>query len=277
MTAAAAGPDGVARLRGVVRSPDGWPLGDAVVTVLGPAGGQAGRGRTDSTGGFSVDVRASGAVTLVVAAPGVPPSAVQAITASGRVTDVGPVVLGRARTAGLPDPGTYDVDPAHTVVRATGRHLGLSRVEGRFTRFDGVLEVAERPEDSRAALTIDATSITTADDGRDAHLRSADFLDVAAFPALAFTSTHVRPVGERWEVGGRLRIRDVERPVRLDVAFLGSGEDAFGGRRIAFAGSTVLARDDYAMRWNMGLPGGLTVLGPTLQVDLDVQAVRREA
>lgn len=275
MTAAATGPDGAARVRGVVRTPDGWPLDDAVVTVLGAAGGQAGRGRTGSTGGFAVDVASSGAVTLVVAAPGVPPSAVQAITAPGQVTDVGAVVLGQARSAGLPEPGTYDVDPAHTVVRASARHLGLSRVEGRFTRFEGVLEVADRPEDSTARLTIEAASITTANEDRDAHLRSADFLDVEAFPALAFASTHVRAACGRWEVAGLLRIRDVERPVVLDVAFLGAGQDAFGGSRIAFEGGTVLARTDYAMRWNMGLPGGLTVLGPTLQVDLDVQAVRR--
>jgi polyisoprenoid-binding protein YceI len=162
-------------------------------------------------------------------------------------------------------------------VRAKARHLALSHVEGRFTAFSGQLRVAEPVERSSVEVTIDAASIDTGNADRDAHLRAADFLDVERFPVLTYRSDRVvRLADDRWRVDGWLTIRDISREAALDVIYLGSGSDPWGGTRIALVATTQLARQDYEINWNMGLPGGLVVVGPTLRVDIEVQAVRQD-
>jgi polyisoprenoid-binding protein YceI len=147
-------------------------------------------------------------------------------------------------------------------------------VEGRFTAFSGEIQVTEPLEESTVHLTITAASIDTGTPDRDGHLRSPDFLDVERFPFLTYRSTGLSHVaGERWRVDGILTIRDLSREVPLDLTYLGSGADPWGGTRVAFTGHARLALRDYAMNWNMALPDGLVVVGPTLRIDLDVEAV----
>jgi polyisoprenoid-binding protein YceI len=137
--------------------------------------------------------------------------------------------------------------------------------------------VAEPIEASTVTVTLGAASIDTGNPDRDAHLRSADFLDVKQFPALTFRSTGLqRLADDRWRLDGALTIRDVTRDVALDARYGGSGPDPWGGTRMAVVATTQLARRDYEIDWNMGLPGGLTLIGPTLRIDLDVQAVRQD-
>jgi polyisoprenoid-binding protein YceI len=262
-------------IRGTVATADGWPLPGTAVTVIAPGGQQLGRGAADDTGTFAVPVVAAGPVTVIFASAGVDPSARTATVGSGD-NDLGLVVLGGTRRTALPEPGRWTIDPAHSIVRATARHAALSRVEGRFTAFSGDVRIADPMELSTVEVTIEAASIDTGNADRDAHLRSADFLDAERFPALTYRSSGVvsRPDG-RWRVYGFLTIRDVTREVALDVEYIGSGADPWGGTRIAFVATTQLARKDYELNWNMGIPGGLLLVGPTLRIDLDVQAVRQ--
>ena len=111
----------------------------------------------------------------------------------------------------VPEAGTYEIDPSHSVVEFVVRHLGLAKVRGRFNEFTGVIEVGEDPTGSRVDVTIQAASIDTRDARRDEHLRTSDFLDVENHPTLEFHSTSVSRRGEDWRVEGDLTIRGVTR------------------------------------------------------------------
>jgi polyisoprenoid-binding protein YceI len=262
-------------VRGRVTSPDGWPLPGSTVTVVAQGGRQVGRGAVDDTGEFEVPVPAGGAVTVILAAAGVDPVARLVTVGADGAGDLGLVVLGNAQRHALPAPGVWAIDPMHSFLRASARHLGLSMVEGRFTAFSGEVRVADPIERSEVQVTITAASIDTGTGDRDGHLRSPDFLDVERFPFLTYRSTGLTHVaGERWRVDGVLTIRDIAREVPLDLTYLGTGHDPWGGSRVAFIAKTRLALRDYAMHWNMALPDGLTVVGPTLRIDMDVEAIR---
>jgi polyisoprenoid-binding protein YceI len=265
-------------LAGAVTTGDGWPLPGATVTVVGPAGRQLGRAVAYESGRFAVPVQGGGPVTVIVAAPGVDPVARNTTVDAHTDRDLGVVALQSPTHDRLPAPGQWTIDPAHTIVRATARHLALSRIEGRFTELAGSITVADPIEASSVAVTIEAASIDTGNRDRDAHLRSADFLDVKRFPALTYRSGRLtRLAGDRWRLDGTLTIRDIARDVALDLRYGGSGADPWGGTRMAVVATTQLARGDYEINWNMGLPGGLTLIGPTLRIDLDIQAVREQA
>jgi polyisoprenoid-binding protein YceI len=111
---------------------------------------------------------------------------------------------------------------------------------------------------------------------RDDHLRGADFLDVERYPLIAYAATRVSPAGGgRWFVHGTLTLKDVSRPVDLELSYLGTGPDPWGGTRAAFRASAALRRDDFAMVYDQRLPAGIGAIGATLRVELDVQAVRQ--
>jgi polyisoprenoid-binding protein YceI len=267
----------VRAVQGVVTTSDGWPLPGAAVTLVGAGGRQLGRAVAGDDGGFSVLSTAHGPATMIVAAPGVDPLARTVNVSAHAATDLGVITIGSARRRALPRPGRWDIDPAHTIIRASAQHLGLSAVEGRFTAFSGVIDVAEPIQTSTVDVCIETASIDTGNAERDAHLRSADFLDAERFPALTFSGDRVaRLSDDRWTIGGRLTIRDITQQVTLNVTYLGTGPDPWGGTRIALTATTQLARRDYDMTWNMGLPGGFGLVGPTLQVDLAIQAARKE-
>jgi polyisoprenoid-binding protein YceI len=260
---------------GSVATGDGWPLPGATVTIVDASGRQVGRAVADAGGQFAVPVDAAGPATVIVAAAGLEPLARSTRLHGHADRDLGVLVLQSAGQGGLPSPGVWTIDPAHTIVRATARHLALSRVDGRFTELDGAITVADPIEASRVEVTIEAASIDTGNRDRDAHLRSPDFLDVKQFPVLTYRSTGLtRQADDRWLLNGELTIRDITRPVPLDVRYGGSGPDPWGGTRMAATATGQLARSDYEITWNMGLPGGLTLIGPTLRLDLDIQAVR---
>jgi polyisoprenoid-binding protein YceI len=261
-----------AAVRGVVSTPDGWPLAGAAVTVVGALGQQLGRGLAGDDGTFSVPVSAAGPATVVVSAPGVDPIA----RTVSPPADLGVLTLGSARRQALPEAGEWAIDPAHSIIRARARHLGLSTVEGRFTRFAGTVRVAEPMAESAVEVAIESASIDTGHGDRDAHLRSPDFLDVDQFPELTYRGGDATRLAEdRWRIAGELTIRDVTRAVPLDVTYLGTGPDPWGGTRIALTASAQLVRRDYDLNWNLGLPGGFVLVGPTLRIDLEVQAVQK--
>ncbi|MDQ1676641.1 MAG: hypothetical protein QOC93_1785 [Actinomycetota bacterium] len=264
----------MSRVHGVVATADGWPVPGAVVTVVGAGGRQLGRGASDETGAFGVPLSADGPVTVIIAAAGVDPVARAATAGANGRTELGVVVLDRPTRTALPAPGLWRIDPAHSILRATARHLALSRVEGRFMAFSGEIAVADPAEESSARVTISAGSIETGSEDRDAHLRSPDFLDVERFPFLTYRSTgFTARSAERWLVDGVMTIRDRSRGVVLDLTYLGTSGDPWGGTRTAFTATTTLPLHDYGIHWNMALPEGLSVIGPSLRIQLDVEAV----
>jgi polyisoprenoid-binding protein YceI len=176
----------------------------------------------------------------------------------------------------IPQPGTYDIDVAHSSVEFVARVLTISKIRGRFAHFSGTLHVAEVPEESSVAIRIEATSIDTSEWRRDAHLRSADFLDVNNHPELTFQSTAVEPAEDaRWRVTGNLTLRGVAHPVVLEVEFIGVAVTAAGEQRIGFSASAEVDREAWGLTWNRVVETGGVLVGRRVQIELNVQAVRR--
>lgn len=173
----------------------------------------------------------------------------------------------------VPDPGTYAIDLSHSTAEFVGRHLMISKVRGRFADFVGGIEIAERPEASSVAVEIQAASVTSGDEARDGHLRSPDFFDVERYPTLTFRSTKVETAGaDRWTVTGDLTIRDITRPVVLDVEFDGASRTPWGDQRIGFSASTELDREDWGLTWNQALETGGVLVGKKIRIELGVEA-----
>ena len=183
---------------------------------------------------------------------------------------------GALESVRLPAPGVWEIDPSHSSVGAVARHLMVSKVRGRFTSFTGTVTIGETPETSGVQATIEAASIDTAEPKRDAHLRSADFLDAETYPTLEFRSTAVEQTGATaLRVAGDLTIRGVTRPVILDVAYGGLISDPFGNAKAIFSAHTEIDREEWGMTWNAALETGGVLVGKRLQIELEIQAVRK--
>ena len=174
----------------------------------------------------------------------------------------------------LPAAGTYGIDGSHTHVGFAVKHFGLSKVRGEFQKVDGSITIAEPVESSSVEVTIAADSFNSRDEGRDAHVRSADFLDVETYPTLTFTSTGLRQDGEDWVVTGDLTIHGVTKSVELETEFEGALDDPFGMERIAFSAETEIDRNDFGLTWNQALETGSLIVGKKVKVTLEVEAVR---
>jgi polyisoprenoid-binding protein YceI len=265
-------------LRAQIRTRDGWAVQHAVLTVTDMTGTQMLRAPADEKGMVrTVEPLPPGPYTVIATAVGYAPYASTAIvTASGRV-DVGTVVLARQGGAELPPPGAWTLDPAHSAVSAVAQHLGISSVRGRFTEFGGRSEIAEDIQKSTVEAVMQAATIDTGNAKRDAHLRSADFLDVDRYPVLTYTSTGLSPAGpDRWTVHGELDMHGRIRDIDLDLTYLGTGPDPWGGTRAAFRATAELRREDFAMNYNQIVAAGIAAIGTTLRVELDIQAVQGE-
>lgn len=174
-----------------------------------------------------------------------------------------------------PAPGVWNIDPAHTTVGFSVRHLGFSKVRGVFNEFEGTVTVGEDPTDSKVEVTIQAASFDSGVADRDAHIRSADFLDVDNQPTLTFVGSDVKPAGDdRYVVTGDLTIRGTTRTVELDVAYLGVGADPYGNEKAGFEATTEINREDFGLTWNAALESGGLLLGKQVTIELDVQLVK---
>lgn len=173
----------------------------------------------------------------------------------------------------VPNAGQYEIDPSHSSASFQVRHLGLSKVKGGFEEFSGSVVIGEDIADSSVEVTLVASSFTTGNDDRDGHVKSADFLDIEGYPTLTYRSTGVRQDGDSWKVDGELTIKDVTRPVTLDVEFEGAGEDPWGNSRIAFTADTEINREDFGITWNQALETGGVLVGKNVKISIDVQAV----
>ena len=174
----------------------------------------------------------------------------------------------------VPAAGRYAIDKSHSTVEFVARHLMISKVRGRFADFDGVVAIGEDPTESSVEVTIDAASLTTSDDTRDGHLRGTDFFDVEKYPMLAFRSTGVEHhQGGTWRVLGDLTVREVTRPVFLDVEFEGASTSPWDDQRIGFTASTELDREEWGLTWNQALEAGGVLVGRKVRIEIAVQAI----
>jgi polyisoprenoid-binding protein YceI len=193
----------------------------------------------------------------------------QAVTATPAVR----VVSGRQ----VPEAGSYAVDPSHASFEFVARHL-MAKVRGRFPVASGAATVAERPEDSTLEIELDAASIDTQDDTRDAHLRSGDFFGVEDHPTISFHSTAIRPGdGETtWTVDGELTIKGATRPVTVELEFLGGAIDPWGNQRIGFSGVVPeVNREDWGLTWNAALETGGFLLSKTVRLEIEAELIRK--
>ncbi|CAL9320958.1 YceI family protein [Streptomyces sp. SudanB52_2052] len=165
-------------------------------------------------------------------------------------------------------PGHWSLDPFHSSVNFTIRHLGIAKVRGRFERLEAGLFVGERLEDVRVSATVDLASVNTGNADRDAHVRAADLLDVDKRPTMTYRSTRVSGQGEDWTMEGELTIGDVTRPVTLAVEFGGLVDVPMDGSRHAgFEATGEIRRSDFGLDFAPGL------LGDVVKIQLDMQFV----
>ncbi|RKS79111.1 polyisoprenoid-binding protein YceI [Actinomadura pelletieri DSM 43383] len=169
--------------------------------------------------------------------------------------------------------GTWNIDPAHSEVTFVIRHL-MTKVRGTFTEFSGSVQIAEELAESTATAEIKVASLDTRNADRDAHVRTADVLDVENHPTMTFVTTGVRAEGGEYYLDGDLTIKGVTRPVSLAVEFNGVAEDPWGGTRAGFSASTTINRKDWGIEFNVPLKGDKALLGDKVDLLLEIQAVR---
>ncbi|MPQ98432.1 hypothetical protein GB931_10985 [Modestobacter sp. I12A-02628] len=171
--------------------------------------------------------------------------------------------------------GTWDIDPTHSTVGFSVRHMMVSKVRGYFREFSGTIVTAEDPALSTVTATIDMDSIDTRQAQRDAHIKSADFFDVGNHTTMSFTSTSVVADGDDWHVVGDLTIKGITRSVTLALELNGFGPDAYGGTRAGFTGATSISRKEFGVDIDMPMDGGGVVVGDKINVELEIEAVLR--
>jgi polyisoprenoid-binding protein YceI len=169
---------------------------------------------------------------------------------------------------------SWYIDPSHSQVNFSVKHMMVSTVRGRLGKLTGKLELdPERPEKADFEIAVDVSGIDTGDPKRDGHLRSPDFFDAATYPTITFASDAIFPKGDgRYTASGDLTIRDVTRPVSFDIELLGVGVDAQGGQHLGAGASAVIDRTDFGLTWNMPVPNGVLV-SEKVKIEVDLQAL----
>jgi polyisoprenoid-binding protein YceI len=173
-----------------------------------------------------------------------------------------------------PTTGHWRIDPGHADVSFVGRHFGLTKIRGRFAGVSGEVNIADNIAESWVRAEIDVASLSSGDEARDTHLKSPDFFDVERFPTASFRSTRVRNDGPVVVVDGELTIRDVTRPVHLEVDYLGQARDPWENDRAVFSAATVLNREDWGLTWNMLLETGGLLVSKEIRIEIEVELVR---
>jgi polyisoprenoid-binding protein YceI len=171
--------------------------------------------------------------------------------------------------------GTWAIDPVHSEVSFTVRHMMVSKVRGRFDKFEGTIVTGANPLDSTVTASVDLSSINTGQEQRDAHIRSADFFEVETHPTMTFTSTGVRPDGDDFLLDGNLTLKGVTKPVTFKLEVSGFGPDSYGGTRAGFSATTEINRMDYGVSFNgpiPGVPGGVAV-SEKVNITLEIEGV----
>jgi polyisoprenoid-binding protein YceI len=168
--------------------------------------------------------------------------------------------------------GTWTVDPSHSEVSFSVRHLLISKVKGKFEKFDATFTTGENPLESTVTATAEVASINTNDENRDGHLRTNDFFDAPSHPQLTFVSTGIRYEGGDFLVDGDLTIKGVTKPVTFDLEFGGFQDDLYGNYKAGLTATTKINRNDFGVNWNAPLETGGVLVGDEVTITIDLQA-----
>ena len=171
----------------------------------------------------------------------------------------------------------WHIDPAHSEIQFSVRHMMISTVRGRFTTFSGTVDADEQnPASSQVNVQIDVASINTGDERRDGHLRSPDFFDAENYPYVTFKSTKVeRQDGTNFRLYGDLTIRDVTHPVVLDVEYAGQAKSPWGTTSAGFSAQTKINRKDWNLNWNVALETGGWLVSDEIKVSIEIELVKQ--
>jgi polyisoprenoid-binding protein YceI len=169
--------------------------------------------------------------------------------------------------------GTWTIDPVHSEVGFTVRHMMVSKVRGKFTSFSGEIVTGADPQDSSVTADIELSSITTGNEQRDGHIRSADFFEVEKYPVMSYRSTGLRQQGSDYVLDGQLTLKGVTRDVPLTLELNGFGPDAYGGTRAGFSATAEISRGDFGISWNAAIEGGGVVVSDKVTIQLEIEAV----
>ncbi|MGX1506281.1 UNVERIFIED_CONTAM: polyisoprenoid-binding protein YceI [Streptomyces graminofaciens] len=175
--------------------------------------------------------------------------------------------------------GEYTIDPAHSSIGFTVRHAMVTNVRGSFGEYEGKLVLdGTEPARSTAAIDVAIASVDTGIADRDGHLRSGDFFDAEKFPKMTFRSTAAEQLGgDKYRITGDLTIKDVTRPIAIDLEFQGSATDVYGNERVGFEGGTEILRSDWGLTWNAALEAGGVMVSDKVKLNFDISAIKAAA
>jgi polyisoprenoid-binding protein YceI len=169
--------------------------------------------------------------------------------------------------------GTWSIDPVHSEVGFAARHMMVSKVRGKFRTFSGQIVTGADPLDSSVTAEIDLASIDTGHDQRDAHIRSADFFEVEAYPTMTYRSTGVRRDGDGFILDGKLTLKGVTKDVPLALELNGFGPDPYGGTRAGFTATGEINRRDFGVNFSAVMETGGAVVSDKVTLHLEIEAV----
>jgi polyisoprenoid-binding protein YceI len=177
---------------------------------------------------------------------------------------------------GIPgyEAATWTIDPVHSEVGFSVRHMMVSKVRGRFTTFSGQLVTADDPAKSSVTAEIDLSSINTGQEQRDAHIRSADFFEVETYPTMTYQSTGIRVEDGEYVLDGDLTLKGVTKSVPLRLEIQGFGPDAYGGYRAGFTATGEINRRDFNVNFSAPMQNGGVVVADKIQLHLEIEAVK---
>jgi polyisoprenoid-binding protein YceI len=171
--------------------------------------------------------------------------------------------------------GTWTIDPVHSEVSFTVRHMMVSKVRGRFDKFEGSITTAPDPLASAVTAAVDLSSVNTGNETRDNHIRSEDFFHVEKHPTMTFRSTGIRPEGDHYLLDGELTLRGVSRPVTFRLEVNGFSPDPYGGTRAGFSATAEINRNEWNVSYNGPIPGASSgmILSDKVTLNLEIEAV----
>jgi polyisoprenoid-binding protein YceI len=171
----------------------------------------------------------------------------------------------------------WQIDAAHSEIQFSARHMMISTVRGQFKNFTGTVEADEHnPTAAKVDVRIEATSLVTGDEKRDGHLRSPDFFDVDTYPYITFKSTRLEQLSaERGKLYGDLTIRDVTKPVTLDIEYAGQATSPWGTTSAGFSAQTKISRKEWGLNWNVALETGGWLVGDQITISIELELVKQ--
>lgn len=170
--------------------------------------------------------------------------------------------------------GTWTVDASHSTVGFVARHLMVAKTRGRFTDYTATVTIAENPLESKVEAVVQAASVTTDDESRDGHLKSADFFEVETYPTLSLVSTGIEARGADYVLHADLTIRGITKSVDFDLTFEGVVTDPWGNTKAGFTAETEISRKEWGLEWNAALETGGVLVGDKVKIILEIEALK---